>query len=273
VYLVSSPAFGQATRTWVSGIGDDANPCTRTAPCKTFAGAIGKTSAGGEIDVLGPGGFGALTITKSITVEAHGLVARVTASGANGILVDAPGAVVVLRGLTIEGTGDSSGTAGLSGIVFLAGSALYIESSGISGFSQAGINIAPNSGQSKVFITHTVVRNSAFDGILVNPSSSAAVSVTLNDVNTHDNGTAGVEAEGLFGAQATVNFKTSTSTRNNCGILSQGTGATINLNNATVVNNITGLSSQHFGKIVSIGNNRVAANVTDGTPTSTVSQP
>jgi hypothetical protein len=64
--LFSVPANAQATRTWVSGVGDDANPCSRTAPCKTFAGAISKTAAGGEINVLDPGGFGAVTITKSI---------------------------------------------------------------------------------------------------------------------------------------------------------------------------------------------------------------
>jgi hypothetical protein len=67
--LYAAPAQAQATRTWVSGVGDDANPCSRTAPCKTFAGAISKTAPGGEIDALDPGGFGALTITKSITID------------------------------------------------------------------------------------------------------------------------------------------------------------------------------------------------------------
>src|SRR5216684_8686022 len=66
---VSVVANAQATRTWVSGVGDDANPCSRTAPCKTFAGAISKTAKGGEIDALDPGGFGAVTITKSITID------------------------------------------------------------------------------------------------------------------------------------------------------------------------------------------------------------
>jgi hypothetical protein len=65
-------AQAQATRTWVSGVGDDANPCSRTAPCKTFAGAISKTAPCGEISVLDPGGFGAVTITKSITINGTG---------------------------------------------------------------------------------------------------------------------------------------------------------------------------------------------------------
>ena len=70
--ITVSVANAQATRTWISGVGDDANPCSRTAPCKTFAGAISKTAAGGEIDVLDPGGFGAVTITKAITLDGGG---------------------------------------------------------------------------------------------------------------------------------------------------------------------------------------------------------
>src|SRR5712675_1279806 len=98
-------AHAQATRTWVSGVGDDANPCSRTAPCKTFAGAISKTAAGGEIDALDPGGFGAVTITKAITLDGGGgQVASVLVSGTNGIVVSA-GAndVVILRNLRLDG--------------------------------------------------------------------------------------------------------------------------------------------------------------------------
>src|SRR3984957_15015789 len=83
LFLGASAANAQATRTWVSGVGDDANPCSRTAPCKTFAGAISKTAAAGEIDCLDPGGFGALTITKSITIDCLGLSESVLVSGTN----------------------------------------------------------------------------------------------------------------------------------------------------------------------------------------------
>jgi hypothetical protein len=106
VTLFSVPAKAQATRTWVSGVGDDANPCSRTAPCKTFAGAISKTAAGGEINVLDPGGFGAVTITKSIQILSQ-FEAGVLVSGTNGIIVNAPAASdkVLLEGLDIEGLG------------------------------------------------------------------------------------------------------------------------------------------------------------------------
>src|ERR1700756_3007999 len=104
--LVSSPSFAQATRTWVSGVGNDANPCSRTAPCKTFAGAISKTAAGGEINVLDPGGYGGVTITKSIRIISDHIEAGVLVSGTNGIVVNVGGTDhVVLDGLDIEGLG------------------------------------------------------------------------------------------------------------------------------------------------------------------------
>src|SRR5215468_648585 len=135
--LSTTLAQAQATRTWVSGVGDDANPCSRTAPCKTFAGAISKTATGGEIDVLDPGGFGAVTITKSISIEAC-CIAGVLVSGTNGIVVQAPaGSNVVLRGLTFDGLGT-----GLAGIKFNSGSALYVEDCTINNFTAMGIDFS-----------------------------------------------------------------------------------------------------------------------------------
>src|SRR5262245_14122691 len=84
-----APANAQATRTWVSGVGDDANPCSRTAPCKTFAGAISKTAAGGEITCLDPGGFGTVTIVKSMTIDCSNVSGGILASGGiTGVIVN-----------------------------------------------------------------------------------------------------------------------------------------------------------------------------------------
>src|ERR1700741_495307 len=108
VCLLALPAHAQATRTWVSGVGDDANPCSRTAPCKTFAGAISKTAAFGEINVLDPGGFGNVTITKSITLRSDHVEAGVLASGNNGIVVNVASTdVVTLDGLDIVGVANA----------------------------------------------------------------------------------------------------------------------------------------------------------------------
>src|SRR5689334_4963097 len=105
--LYTAPAHAQASRTWVSGVGDDANPCSRTAPCKTWAGAISKTAAGGEIDALDPAGFGAVTITKAITLDGTGTFASILASLVNGIVVNAAATdVVTIRGRSEEHTSE-----------------------------------------------------------------------------------------------------------------------------------------------------------------------
>src|SRR4051794_4759716 len=126
---VPSSAFGQAARTWVSGIGDDANPCSRTAPCKTFAGAISKTAANGEINCIDPGGFGAVTITKSITIDCAGTLGSILAAGTNGINVNAAGVTATVRNLSIQGAGS-----GLIGINFVNGAALRVENCTIQNF-------------------------------------------------------------------------------------------------------------------------------------------
>ena len=146
----------QATRTWVSGVGNDANPCSRTAPCKTFAGAISKTASGGEINVLDPGGFGAVTITKPITISSEGTEAGVLVSGTNGIIVNVPNAtdVVVLRGLDIEGLGT-----GLNGITVITGGTVNVENCTINHFTQNGINFAPTVANSQLRVVNTIVRN------------------------------------------------------------------------------------------------------------------
>ncbi|HEY0784172.1 MAG TPA: right-handed parallel beta-helix repeat-containing protein, partial [Thermoanaerobaculia bacterium] len=151
----ASVAHAQATRTWVSGVGDDANPCSRTAPCKTFAGAISKTAPGGEINVLDPGGFGAVTITKSITISSAGFEAGVLVSGTNGIIVSAAATdTVVLRGLDFEGLGT-----GLSGILFLTGGTLHVENCTINNFVNQGIDIQATS--ANVSVKDSIIRNNS----------------------------------------------------------------------------------------------------------------
>jgi hypothetical protein len=170
--LCTVPAHAQATRTWVSGVGDDANPCSRTAPCKTWAGAISKTTAGGEIDALDPGGFGAVTITKAITLDGGGgQVASVLVAGTNGINVSAAATdVVIIRNIRINGI-LQSGTPGLNGINFTSGAVLSVENCTIFGFSQAGINAA-TSANATLNVTNTNITNAA-NGISLASSGGA----------------------------------------------------------------------------------------------------
>src|SRR5499427_2256944 len=177
--LGAATMFGQATRTWVSGVGDDANPCSRTAPCKTFAGAISKTAPGGEIDALDPGGFGALTITKAITIDGGGgQVASVLVSGTNGIVVQAgPNDVVILRNLRINGIGS-----GFNGIRFLSGKDLNVENCYIFGFTQNGIDIALNQATpASVHVIDSVLKNNGGTGIRATNAVAPNVQVGIDN--------------------------------------------------------------------------------------------
>jgi parallel beta helix pectate lyase-like protein len=282
------PAFAQATRTWVSGVGDDANPCSRTAPCKTFAGAISKTAAGGEIDALDPGGFGAVTITKSMTIDGGGEMASILASGQNGITVNGAGIVVTIRNLSINGAGT-----GLEGIKLLQGASLNVERSTIFGFTQNGIRVggAGSAAIGRVFVHDVVVRNNGggvTGGILFQAPGTgspytavvddtfitrsnfglraeANTNVSMRNSSTSGNAASGVVVISSAGA-AVVSIENSLSANNAAGVLSVGAAATARLSNTTVVNNTNGLSAAG-GAIQSFGNNMVKGNGTDGAPT------
>src|SRR3954447_4040841 len=140
---VPSSAFGQATRTWVSGVGDDANPCSRTAPCKTLAGAISKTAINGEINCIDPGGFGGVTITKSIAIKCRYTEGGVLVSGTNAIVVSAGNAdKVTLDGLDINGIGTNNAPTSLSGVKVINAARVNVLNSEIYRF-QVGVAVVP----------------------------------------------------------------------------------------------------------------------------------
>jgi hypothetical protein len=204
--LATAPAYAQATRTWVSGVGDDANPCSRTAPCKTFAGAISKTATGGEIDCLDPGGFGAVTITKSLTIICgQSGVGGVLVSGTNGIVVNAPaGSRVVLDGLDIEGL-----TTGINGVLVVGQGLVTIRNCSIRNFSQNGVNVAGTVGTVRAVIQNSILTGNGLGGTfggvnLVGAGGGAAnfaeVVNSLIDTNTGFN----VQVNGTLGTAALV---------------------------------------------------------------------
>ena len=155
--LWAAPASAQASRTWVSGVGDDVNPCSRTAPCKTFAGAISKTAAGGEINCLDPGGFGGVTIPKSIAIICDNVNAGVLTFGTNGITVNAgDGDRIMLSGLDIHG----GGTGGI-GIRIVKAKSVIVRKSIVQGFvAPAGKGIS-NEGTAQVIVADSVITNNA----------------------------------------------------------------------------------------------------------------
>jgi len=190
IAIQAAPAQAQATRTWVSGVGDDANPCSRTAPCKTFAGAISKTSTGGEINVLDPGGFGGVTITKSISIIAQNVEGGVLVSGTNGITVNAGAAdKVILDGLDIDG---SAGT-GLNGISIVGGGHITIRNTTIRNFSQNAINLA-GTAATRAFIDNVQMTGNA-GGLNIAPASGTNNAILQNSV-LDNNGTFATQVTG-----------------------------------------------------------------------------
>jgi hypothetical protein len=281
VLSLAAGAEAQATRTWVSGVGDDVNPCSRTAPCKTFAGAISKTADPGEISVLDPGGFGSVTITKSITIDGNGHLASILASGTNGIIINAPGKDVTLRNLSINGA-----STGLTGISIIAASLVSIENCQIFDFQgpSAGRGITDGRTSGHLAVVNSSVNNSASTGIMIYPGSST-VTATLDRVVMVRNGTAGFAVAGgakvvirdsvasgnawygYFASNSTLTLDSSTAAHSDQGISSQ-TNAVVRLNNSTITGNGTGLFTATGGAIQSYGDNRIDGNGSDGSPTS-----
>jgi hypothetical protein len=192
----ASVASAQATRTWVSGVGDDANPCSRTAPCKTFAGAISKTATGGEISVLDPGGYGGVTITKAITISGIGENASILAVNTHGVIINTPaGAFVTLKNIIINGAGQ-----GLVGIRLLSASNLVVDNVHVLGMdtgleANQGLTVVNNSNFTNNSLTGVQAKGghvSIEHGVIVgNGTGVLATSgiIRLNDVGIYNNAT------------------------------------------------------------------------------------
>ena len=268
----STLAHAQATRTWVSGVGDDANPCSRTAPCKTFAGAISKTAPCGEISVLDPGGFGAVTITKAITINGTGTLAGILSALANAaVIVNAgPNDTVILRDISMNGA-----CSGVNGIRFLAGRALIVEHCWIYNMTTAGIvvttstatilnvldtnitNMAtgidfqPTAGSVISEVDHTTIQKLTGNGITTNANSSIATVTNSNIINAAG---FGVNAGG---AGAVVNVDSSSISSN--ATACRTAGGFIRVTRNVIMDNTTNFTIAG-GTIASAGNNQVAVN-------------
>ena len=283
---VSSGAQAQATRTWVSGVGDDVNPCSRTAPCKTFAGAISKTAAAGEISVLDPGGFGTLTITKSITVNGEGTLAGVLSSLTTGFIVNATSTDTInIRFVSINGA-----TNGTDGIRILQAKTVNIEDSSITGINGDGIEVNETS-DVNVLIRNTTIRNCTGTGVLVNTTAGLA-KVVMDRVSISGCGvgvkgrsqsrismtdsvisfcTTGVLAEAqTAGLLAVINIE-HTQVAQNTGVgVQAGSGAAqalsiLRISDCQITNNgAAGALESTNGQLETFQNNEIKGNTPDG---------
>jgi hypothetical protein len=292
--LASASANAQATRTWVSGVGDDANPCNRTAPCKTFAGALARTARDGEISVLDPGGFGAVTITKSVTIngtngQGYGAILAALVTGVNINIVDPADVRRTVRLVALDINGAGSGINGvriLAGNV--AGTSVVIENSKIDGFTGRGISDERANG-GKLVISDTTVRHTQDSGIRIAAGGVNRIDAVLTNVRVHNSNIAALTVNG--GAKATVAnsvfsgsnigldieqsgteamVDNSTVSGNTTGIFTNG-GAVLRLSGSTVSFNATGVN----GAVSSFSNNRFVANGAGGVlnPIGAVSNP
>ncbi len=302
--LWSAPAQAQATRTWVSGVGDDANPCSRTAPCRTLAGAISKTAAGGEMNCIDPVPLGALTITKSITVNCREVMGSALAAGTNGIVVNAGATdVIVIDGIEIFAPLSSLG---INGINFLNGGKLIVRNVTIRGFSNSGINFQPAT-NAELYVDNVTMSeigttgNQATGGIAVNPTADGVVAqATITNTRMTDIASVGIRTDLTGRSAATtvrltidssvvsatlsgVNIKapagngTASALLNDSvvntasiGLFANGSGASIRVAGSEISHVTFPLFATSSGTIVSYGNNVLAFNTNAGTFTSTV---
>jgi hypothetical protein len=308
VVMLAAPAQAQATRTWVSGGGSDANPCSRTEPCVSFPSAYGKTAAGGEINCLDSSGYGAINITKSITINCEGTIGGILASGAPGVIVNAgPTDVVVLRGLDIEGAPPAF--PGLRGISFITGAALHVQNCTIRNFRgepAIGINFAPT-GASELFVSNTTITsngtsasNSGHFGVQIKPTGAGTAKAVLDHVDISNNiggfraestnpaGTidvtivdsiiAGNTFNGLVansagqGAVQIMLDHVSISNNGAAGIRGDGNAATIRMRNSVVTGNTTGANLTNGAELRSYGNNSINGNGSSGSAPTIIPQ-
>lgn len=297
IFMVAfaSIAQAQASRTWVSGVGDDANPCSRTAPCKTWAGAISKTAPCGEIDALDPGGFGAVTITKSITLDGTGTFASILASLVTGITINvATTDVVTIRGLSIDGFCN-----GISGIRVLNSmpKAVNVEDCVIFRFSTGrGIDWSTNAGTlGRLNVRNTVIRDNTGDAVGLSTSagqvkatfancsflgSANGVHAMANSRATGDhcqfsgNSSNGILADNTGGAIGVMRASNSQIHNNGTNGVNGTGGGVVEINNDDIYNNAgTGALASAGGVVQTFGNNRILANGTDGCATCTAAGP
>jgi hypothetical protein len=262
ILALATVAQAQATRTWVSGVGDDVNPCSRTAPCKTFAGAISKTAKDGEISVLDPGGYGAVTITKSIYINGthgagYGSILNVLV---NGVTINITDALDVRKAVRLRALDINGASQGINGVNILAASKVWVEDSVIDGMTGngtttgIGIRVA-TSASCNLYVADTMIHKN-ITGVRVTTTAGFAVA-NIRNSNIEGN-TTGLDA-------STNSFVTVEDSRfyNNTGsaVTASVSGAQLTVTDSVISNNGTGINAA-AGSVVRSLSNQVLYNTT-----------
>ncbi len=276
--VVPTAASAQATRTWVSGVGDDANPCSRTAPCKTLAGAQSKTAAGGQISGLDGGGFGAITINKSLTIDLRRVwEGGVLTNVSNGITVNAGVSdKIILRGLNINGLNSN-----FHGIRILQARSVKITDTNIWNFNRNGISVENANPTIRVSVRRSQIEDNGGNGVLVAPqgANTARVTVVNNEIDDNACGittsrfgpdpafnyaaNCGTNGSNVSGPSSSVNaFRNSINHNERAGVFSNGTNAQIRIGQNDITGTVSGAALQtvNTGSILSYGDNNIVGN-------------
>jgi hypothetical protein len=293
--VLPSAAFGQATRTWVSGTGDDVNPCSRTAPCRTFAGAYSKTADGGEINALDPGGYGTLNIDHSITIDGSETLAGVLSSLTNGFSINAAATDrVVLRNLDINGAGN-----GLNGIRVLQAKSVSVYDTRIYGVTRNAFDFEPTNSNAKALLHNVSLENNTGNGVLVAPPAgvtNASVSVRYSTISSNGCGLvvtnhlpdpgfaysancgtqlAAVGGSGKISAyhNSVIDHDAFPGAAGSTAVFTNGQQSVIRIGLNEINGNVNGLRSIDvgLGGIYSFVNNFITGNNTNGSPNGTIS--
>ena len=282
---LSAAAQAQATRTWVSGVGDDVNPCSRTAPCKTYAGAISKTARDGEISTLDPGGFGAVTITKSITINGGGTgqgYGSILAALTNGVIVNITDPADTRKNVRLNWLDINGASTGLDGIRWLAGNGLHIENTHIDGFTGDGVDVAFSALNNTAFSMRNVtIRNCTGAGVKMSANSTGTTGFSFERINISrcgtgidaQNGSRGTVSDSVLALNSTgvsategssnteVNLDSTSFTGHVTGI-SVGAGARARISRCLLTQNVTSLT----GPVDTGGNNTIMGNTNNNAP-------
>ena len=287
--MVASIAQAQATRTWVSGVGDDVNPCSRTAPCKTYAGAISKTAKDGEISTLDPGGFGTVTITKSITInggnggQGYG---SILAALTNGVIVNITDAADVRKSVRLDWLNINGASSGTDGIRFLAGNSLHIENCVIDGFAGDGIDAAFTVANTTTVLSihNTTIRNIVGSGVKTSAASGGQIRLLVNNAQVTK---CGVGIDQINGTLGTVNDSMISANTTGLQTAESSAGSLLNIVSTTISNNTgtgvnvvggsrariarcnilqNGTSLAPAANVDSGGNNNIAGNTNNNAP-------
>ena len=290
IFTLTVSMVAQAqTRTWVSGVGDDLNPCSRTAPCKTYAGAISKTAKDGEISTLDPGGFGAVTITKSITINGGNGGAgygSILASGVTGVIINITDAADVRKSVRLDWLNINGASTGLDGVRFVAGNALYVSNTLIDGFTSDGIEVT--SASSTVVVENTRIRNCVGNGIRTSGNVGGGIKATVANSYITRNGV-GVNLQN--GTIANVHDSTvSHNTSHGLQVAEPSAGSTLNVTGTNIASNagtgvnVVGGSRARIARCIILqnnvslapaaqvdsgGNNNITGNTTNTAPAGT----